>query len=239
VTKATAKDEVSVVIPARNGVRFLREAIASVHAQTHAATEIVVVDNGSTDATAELAVDCGARCVGGRGWSAAEARNRGVRASACAFIAFLDHDDLWLPHKLERQIAHLRGHPHLGFVSGRVRVRVEPGAGPSPGLRNASPGDVIPGALGSTLMVRSDAFAAVGSFDLELSTSEDFDWLLRARDAGVQGEELHEVLAEYRIHGPSLSSDRATADAELFDILRASIRRRGRPLAADGGPDAS
>ena len=225
---STAVDSVSVVIPARNGVRFLADAIASAFAQTHSPAEVIVVDNGSTDGTAELAVACGARCVQGPGRNVSEARNWGVGAASAAFVAFLDHDDVWYPHKLERQVRHLLARPGLGYVSARARVRMEPGSGPPAGLRGATDGAVLPGALGSTLVARHDALERV-PFEATLEFADDVDWLLRARDAGVRGDELADVLAEYRIHGPSnSSSDRAAVDHELFGVLRGSLQRRGR-----------
>lgn len=109
---------VSVVIPTYNRAPLLEQAIASVLRQTAPAHEILVIDDGSTDATGELV-----RGYGGRvmlltqphlGISAA--RNRGLARATGEWIALLDSDDVWEPDKLERQIAYLRTHPNCGVV---------------------------------------------------------------------------------------------------------------------------
>jgi glycosyltransferase involved in cell wall biosynthesis len=97
---------VSVVIPVRDGAAYLSEAIDSVFAQTHAPDEVVVVDDGSVDATPEVIARYGSRvtAIAQPRLGNASASNRGVEASSGEFIAFLDADDLWLPEKLALQL---------------------------------------------------------------------------------------------------------------------------------------
>src|SRR5688572_32276770 len=98
---------VSVIIPARNAGRWIREAIESVLAQTAPAHECIVIDDGSTDDTARVAAEFGAPVrvitTGGRGVAAA--RNAGAASATGDYLAFLDADDVWLPRKLELQLA--------------------------------------------------------------------------------------------------------------------------------------
>jgi glycosyltransferase involved in cell wall biosynthesis len=94
---------ISVVIPAFNAERLIGRAIASVHAQTVRPAEIVVVSDGSTDGTARVARELGARVIVQENRGAGGARNTGVRAALCPWIAFLDADDEWHPDKLEVQ----------------------------------------------------------------------------------------------------------------------------------------
>src|SRR5690242_13247080 len=114
---------VSVIIPTYNGTAFLRETIDSALAQTYPAVEVIVVDDGSTDDTAAVIAEYGDRIKGiaqaNSGTSAA--RNTGIRASSGDYIAFLDHDDLWAPIKLARQMRVLRDHPELGMVYAGIR----------------------------------------------------------------------------------------------------------------------
>ena len=109
---------VSVVIPVYNGAPFLASAVASVRAQSVAVAEIVVVDDGSTDATAEVAKGLGVSylCQANQGPGAA--RNRGVTVATGEWIAFLDADDVWVGEKLARQLEYLAGHPEVVLVSG-------------------------------------------------------------------------------------------------------------------------
>ena len=107
---------ISVVIPAYNAERFIATAIASVLAQTRPATEILVIDDGSTDSTAARATAAGARVIAQRNQGPASARNTGIREAGEAWVAFLDADDAWTPDKLDRQWAaheHFPGAPML------------------------------------------------------------------------------------------------------------------------------
>jgi glycosyltransferase involved in cell wall biosynthesis len=94
---------VSVVIPALNAERFIGQAIESVHAQTLKGSEIIVVDNGCTDRTAQIATEMGANVVVEWQRGLSRARNAGIRESTQEWIALLDSDDLWDAEKMERQ----------------------------------------------------------------------------------------------------------------------------------------
>ena len=94
---------IDVIVPAYNAVAFLRESLASVATQTCAVNTVIVVDDGSTDGTAELARSLGATVVSQANRGLAEARNAGVRASTAPYLALLDADDRWHPERLEAQ----------------------------------------------------------------------------------------------------------------------------------------
>ena len=96
--------EVAVVIPSYNSRQFIEDTIASVRAQTLVPDEIVVVDDGSTDGTAELVEGLGVQCIRKQNGGPASARNQGVKETTAPLVAFLDADDLFLPDKLERQL---------------------------------------------------------------------------------------------------------------------------------------
>jgi glycosyltransferase involved in cell wall biosynthesis len=121
---------VSVVIIFLDEERFLAEAVESVLAQTYPSWELLLVDDGSTDRSPEIARGYAAadpgrvRCLehpgrANRGMSAS--RNLGVRDARGGYIALLDADDVWLPHKLERQVAIIKSHPSAGMVFGASR----------------------------------------------------------------------------------------------------------------------
>jgi glycosyltransferase involved in cell wall biosynthesis len=121
---------VSVVIPFLNAERFLEEAIESVFAQSHTAWELLLVDDGSTDGSTEIARRCARRyphkvCYleheGHRNIGKSTSRNVGLYAARGEYVAFLDADDVFLPEKLEHQIALLEKHPEAGMVYGRSR----------------------------------------------------------------------------------------------------------------------
>src|SRR5690348_1282544 len=109
---------VSAVIPVYNGAQYLTEAIRSVLAQTHPVTDCLVIDDGSTDATPEVAAGFGSevRYVRLPRGGQSRARNRGTWLARGDLIAFLDHDDAWLPSKLELQLEELRRRPEATMV---------------------------------------------------------------------------------------------------------------------------
>jgi len=111
---------VSVVIPAYNAGKYLGRAIDSVLAQTRPADEIIVVDDGSTDNTADVAHGYGEkiRFIRQENAGASVARNTGIEAATSEWIAFLDADDEWLPRKLKLQTEHLRRNPDLVWTTG-------------------------------------------------------------------------------------------------------------------------
>ncbi len=114
---------ISVVIPAFNNEKYIARAIGSVLAQTRPADEIIVVDDGSTDGTANEVRTFGdtVRLIRQKNGGASAARNAGVLAAAGEWIAFLDADDEWLPNKLELQVEHLRRHPDLMWTAGNFQ----------------------------------------------------------------------------------------------------------------------
>lgn len=124
---------ISVVIPAFNAESYLGRAINSVLAQQQPPEEIIVVDDGSTDGTAEVARSFGNRILFIRqaNAGASVARNRGIEAASGEWIAFLDADDEWLPHKLRRQTEHLRLNPDLVWTYGNYYIKPYGGGGQS------------------------------------------------------------------------------------------------------------
>lgn len=180
---------VSVVIPTFNRAVFLPDAIDSVLRQTYDDFELFVVDDGSTDDTIAVVEPYKQRLTyipreGPRGPSAA--RNEGIRAAKGEFLAFLDSDDLWLPDKLEQQLALLRADPMLGMVGGGCVYVDEMGEplgpvdeGPSViSYEDFAIATSLPGSA-SNAVIRRSVLAEVGLFDEALYRGEDKDLWLR------------------------------------------------------------
>src|SRR2546421_634745 len=115
---------VSAVIPVYNGERYVGEAIRSVLDQTQPSLECLVVDDGSTDATPDVVSGFGAAVthVRTQRGGVSKARNHGIRIARGELVAFLDHDDVWLPAKLERQVEALRAQPGAMMALGAMEV---------------------------------------------------------------------------------------------------------------------
>jgi len=218
---------VSVVIPCYNQAHFLAEAIESALAQTHQRVAIVVVDDGSTDATAAVAgryVDV--RYVRQENRGLAAARNRGLGESAGECLVFLDSDDRLHPRALEIGLRHLAWCRDAAFAYGRCSL-VDAAGKPLPGFdrpivegdhySHLLRGNFLPNP--AAIVFRRDAIEAVGAFDLLAKGAEDYDLCLRlARQFGACGHE--EVVADYRQHGASLSRKAGLMSESVLYVLR-------------------
>ncbi len=186
-------DLVSVVIPSYNCASFLGDAVNSALAQTHRDVEVLVIDDGSTDGTEAVLASFGDRVRLFRQDRAgpSAARNRGVLHARGRYVAFLDADDLWLPHKLARQVEHMTRHPDVALVYADYTRGADPAVPSEPRLRHyrhRATGDVFHNLLRenfihtSSVLVRREALAQAGLFDPSLRGSEDLDlWLRVAR----------------------------------------------------------
>ena len=227
---------VSVVIPAYNAERYLGEAIESVLAQTYSPFETIVVDDGSGDRTAEVARSyAGVRLIAQENTGPSAARNRGFAASAGEIVAFHDSDDAMTPDKLAVQAGHLIAHPAVGCVLAEQEILVEPGAELPFWVEGSKVPTVMPPrpleledeplVHPMTMVVRREAFELVGGFDESMRAAEDFDWMLRASEEGVEIARLSAVLLRRRVHAASLTQDAAAARAGLFRAFKARIER--------------
>ena len=215
----------AVVIPAYNAARTLDEAIRSVLAQTVAASDILVIDDGSTDDTADIAARYGGtvRVIRQGNAGAAAATTVGLRNVSAPFIAGLDADDIWLPEKAERQLERFARGPHVDGLFCRGR-RFQHGGD------DRSSGAVSDGLSRSAMMLRTSAVAAIGPVNDPggaRGRGEMIDWLQRGRELGLIFETLPEVLWLRRIIPGSLSYGYDTmADRGYLDVVRASLERR-------------
>ena len=177
---------VSVVIPTWNRAREVRRALASVHAQSRAADQIVVVDDGSTDETRVMLADEDRievlRCRH-RGVSAA--RNEGIRGSTGSWIAFLDSDDEWTSDKLEQQVAAVESSPTYRICH-TDEIWVRNGRRVNPRLKHRKSGGwmyerCLPlcAISPSAVMIERGLFGEIGGFDESLPACEDYDLWLR------------------------------------------------------------
>lgn len=233
---------VSIVIPAFNARPFLSAAIASARAQTTAAFETIVVDDGSNDSTHVIAERAGARVIRQPNRGPAAARNAGIQATTGRWIGLLDADDIWHPEKIERQLRLSSLCPDAAVIScdrsttrdGRVveqsyldtlegypslvRYRIgSDGAYLGHVDQNfLKTGCVL---LPSTLLIRRDVFSNVGFFCEHLCGLEDFEFLLRvlARHALAIVENQ---LVTYRLHDANLHDDISLMQIGATNLLR-------------------
>ncbi|HEY8600248.1 MAG TPA: glycosyltransferase family A protein [Thermomicrobiales bacterium] len=214
---------VSVIVPVYNGARFLAAALDSVLAQIYTHYELIVVDDGSTDESAAIAGRYpAARVISQTNRGTAGARNVGLTIARGELIAFLDQDDLWLPEKLRTQVDRHLAEPELGYTLTRLHAFLEPGDAWPTTLKR----DQTEGFFPSCWMVRAATFAQIGHFDQDFAYAEDYEWLSRARDAGVPTTMLDETLVLRRIHGLNQSRHVDRALPVLLRIAHRSIARK-------------
>jgi glycosyltransferase involved in cell wall biosynthesis len=216
---------VSVVVASYNGERFLAETLESVFAQDYDPFEVVFVDDGSSDGTAEIARSFPLRYVYQENAGLPAARNAGVALATGDLIAFVDDDDLWPRTKLSLQANYLGDHQDVGCVLGRNEWIVEDGVEP-PKLERDPIFDELGGIQLVTMMIRRSAFEELGGFDPSYRYAEDRDLFVRLREHGIEYAVLPELVLYKRLHGSNMTMNRP----ESHPLLRSLKEKldRGR-----------
>jgi glycosyltransferase involved in cell wall biosynthesis len=221
--------EVSVIIPVYNGEKYLAESIQSALAQEHAAIEILVVDNGSTDGTPNVARMFPAiRYLHLQERGLAKALNHGVEQSRGRFFGFLDADDLWQPNKLTKQLEAFARNPATDMVFGHIEQFISPEL-PDPIKARLSIRDKrLPGRVKSTLLIRQESFRKVGSFEESTNFADFIEWYMRAVEQGLQELMLPDTLTLRRIHGANYGFTDRDKRIEYVRVIKRGLDRRRR-----------
>lgn len=233
----------SVLLPVRDGARFLREALASVLAQTLQDFELLVVDDGSTDETPAILASIGdarLRVVRQERLGLVAALNRAIADARAPLLARMDADDVALPERFERQAAYLDTRPPAALVVPGVEAIDEDGR---PGATLVLPDDDAalrrrlllrnPFTHGS-VVVRAEAVALAGGYRTEYGANEDYDlWRRIAREWELGA--ISETLYRYREHPAAVTRDRVEERTANRDRLRDELWREPALLRAVGG----
>lgn len=244
---------VSVIIPMYNCQKFIAETMESVLSQTYKDFEIIAVDDGSTDNTRQIVQSYGSkvRYIYQRNQGVSAARNNAIRESQGEYIALLDHDDLWLPDKLEKQIPLLDSNPNLGLVYSDNYIVDLAGNILGRSFAESKPyqGNVLPQLFMEnfipclTAVIRKEAFDEAGLFSSEFSIAEEYDLFLRIAEK-YEVDFINLPLANFRVHETNVSKNREQAfreeiavvehclqrHSEFRDILESKIKRRKAKL---------
>ncbi len=215
---------ISVIIHTYNNERFICETIESVLSQTYKDYEIIVVDDGSTDNTrnALLPYMDKIRYHYKENGGIASAKNAGIKSSKAKFIAFLDHDDLWVPDKLKIQMEYFNKNPQVGLVYSKFitfkngeKLRTRPKKGYS--------GWIFAKLLSknfvqtSTVMIKKECINAVGLFDESFALADEYDLSLRIAKRFQCGF-IDKELTKYRIHDKNASKNNLLFDKEYLKV---------------------
>lgn len=225
----SADPKVSVIVPVFNGEKYIGAALRSMLSQDYANLEIVVVNDGSTDASMKeiepfrdlpniMYIEQTNRGV-------AAARNTGLAHATGEFVAFLDHDDLWLPHKIKLQVEYLTLHPEVALVHSDY-LAIDSTGSPAHLYRSPRWPTNVEGRCFKellirnrlallTVMVRKACLDRVGTFNEKLTSAEDYEMWLRFAWYYPFGY-INEPLALYRLHDSNAS--RNILNMELMEL---------------------
>jgi hypothetical protein len=238
----SAAPAVSVLVPVRNGERFLADAVGSVLSQTFDDLELLVVDDGSTDSTPEILERFASkdqRLVVHRrkpARSLPEVLNFAAELARAPLLARLDADDVALPDRLQLQVEFLSAHPEVALLGGQVPLIDESGhrfaraeypltdEDLQEALRQGNP------FVHSAMVMRREAFEAVGGYRVNFEHAEDLDLWLRIAE-GRHIANLPDDVVEYRIHGNQQTLHKQDEQALYSAAARASARARAAGLA--------
>jgi glycosyltransferase involved in cell wall biosynthesis len=219
---------ISVVIPVFNGALYIAEALASIAGQSVSASEIIVIDDGSTDGTAgavRAASDGRVHYVRQDRAGAAAARNRGAALASGTLLAFLDADDLWLEDKLRRQLACLaRDDVEMAFCL--IDEFISPDLDADAAARLRPRAGLLQGVAASTLLIARRDFERVGGFDPQLGVGEFVDWYDRACALGLRSLVAPELLCRRRLHLTNQGRSNHAQRGQYAEVAKRLLDRR-------------
>lgn len=219
---------ISVIIPVHNGERYLSEAIESVLAQTYHAIEVIVIDDGSTDGSADVAKQHAPRirCYSQAHSGVSAALNHGIVLSRESFFAFLDADDLWTKDKLKRQMAVINNDPEVDAVFGHVEQFYSPDLEEADRRRIRWHSRIAPGYSTGTMLIRREAFLRVGPFETKWQVGGFIEWYARAIEKGLKTTMLGRVLMRRRLHTSNMGIRERITQRDYLHVLKRNIDRR-------------
>ncbi len=218
---------ISTIIPVFNAAKYIEEAIESVLAQNVTNHELVLLNDGSTDRSAEILnkYKSKATVIHSSNRGTAITLNEAVKLSNGEFLTFLDADDIWLPDKLNLQLASFNKDTELDCCFGHINQFISPELPIEIQSRFIIPTDPQPGYNRQSLMVKRKSFIKVGYFDEALKTGEFIDWYLRAKSKNLKMNMLSEVVTNRRIHDKSMGSSH-DHDSQFAIIMKRHLDRK-------------
>ncbi len=209
--------KISVITPAYNAEKYIGDAIKSIQQQDYDNLEIIVIDDGSTDATADICKTLGVTLIQQENLGISAARNVGLKAATGDLIAFLDADDLWYENILKSQLDLLQKPESPSFVLG-LSVAVNKDALPITETHFVL-------SLG-TALIKKEVFEKVGDFDEKLDFGEDLDWFLRVMEAEFSCAVESNPVLKFRRHENNTTNNREKTNQFFLKAIRQSLKRR-------------
>ncbi len=219
---------VSVIMTVYNGEKYVKEALQSIVDQTCPEKEIIVIDDGSTDNTVGIVTEFSNDLIYeytehagiAAGW------NRGVQKATGAYLSFLDADDLWPPHKLQKQVSFFRENPGVDIVFGYAREFSSPELSTTKTDSQKRKQQDIPGISAGTMMIEREKFLEIGLFDSKWRKGIFSDWYLRATERKVSVYMDRDIFLHRRIHDTNHGKVQRDKYVDYVRMLKASIDRK-------------
>jgi glycosyltransferase involved in cell wall biosynthesis len=212
--------DLSVIMPVFNCEPWVEEAVRSVIDNADGLLELIVVDDGSTDRSAEIveSIEGPITLIRQENAGPSAARNVGMRAASGALIGFLDADDIWVAGSPDERRVAIDGGVDVAFA----RVQVLMGNPPKP---FSDPTHAV--SLSSILIARG-VLDRIGELDESIVHGEDVDWVMRMKEAGLKAQHVNQVAINYRMRPGSLTRDREANRPAIVHRLKDSLERRGK-----------
>ena len=214
---------ISVIIPAFNSQSFIREALNSVSNQSSPIHEVICVDDASTDHTVSLIRSEFPTVTILQNESNAGpsfTRNRGLSVATGDMIAFLDADDYWLPDSLESLSREFVTDPLLELTAGVTELFF------AADHNGGTPGEPHFNAYMSSMLIKRSVFTKIGTFNTDMRLSEDHDWFLRAREAGICMKITDKIVLRKRVHATSTTHQLTFSQSGMMQAIKNSLDRR-------------
>lgn len=215
---------ISIIIPCRNGTNYLTEAVAGIRRQ-NTPTEIIVVDDGSTDATADMACKLGCVVIGIPHSGLSAARNVGLKHAHGDFILFHDHDDIMRDEALQRLSAAFEQNEGWQIIMAQAMDFISPELNEVDKKRpRKAP---YYGLLSGAVLIRREVFDAIDAFTEDLATGQTMDFIMRAQNAGISIGKIDFVAVNRRLHNNNMGQTMQKQEyMDYASILRMNLQRR-------------
>jgi glycosyltransferase involved in cell wall biosynthesis len=221
--------KISVILPVYNGEKYLLEAIQSVSSQNYSITEIIIIDDGSTDGTSQLIkqldIAIPIRYFYQENKGPAFARNVGIKNATGEWLCFIDSDDIWPQNKIKSALTYLKNNSEVDVLWGMTKFFFESNELKSKYFRNEIAEKAIFNTYLGAAFFRKNVFEMVGNFDISLRFCEDLDWYLRAVEKKIRLVKTNNIDLLYRIHLNNSTHDNFSLNRNLIRMLRNKINR--------------